>query len=154
MLTQELVRKVFHYDPTTGGLIRRSGIMAGLTAGGKNAKGYWVVYVNGTRHYAHRVIWLYVYGVLPRQVDHINRDKADNRLANLREATDAQNQANNGPQKNNRSGFRGVSPSKGKWRAVVTVNAKQKWLGYYDTPEEAAAAYRRAAVEAFGEFAE
>ena len=87
-------------------------------------------------------------------VDHRNGDGLDNRRSNLRICTMSQNQANRGPTKANTSGFKGVSPDRrGRWRARVKVNGKQKALGSFATPEEAAIAYDREARAVFGEFA-
>lgn len=86
-------------------------------------------------------------------VDHINRNTLDNRKSNLRICTQQENMRNAGMQSRNTSGYRGVSAFKNKWRAVIYVMKKQTCLGYFDTPEDAARAYDRAALELFGEFA-
>ena len=89
------------------------------------------------------------------QVDHINLDKLDNRWVNLREATNSQNQANIHAHITNTSGFKGVSWHRGvqKWRAQIERDGHSCYLGYFDTPEAAAAAYANAAQKHFGEFA-
>ena len=88
-----------------------------------------------------------------RQVDHINGDGLDNRRSNLRLATHAQNMRNRREQTNNSSGFRGVSRHNRRWRASISVGNKDRHLGYYDDPIEAARAYDAAALELSGEFA-
>lgn len=90
-----------------------------------------------------------------RERDHINGDKLDNRKSNLRVATRSQNNANSGPRKHNLSGVKGLRwlPAQGKWQARLTVGGTSRHLGNFDSLNEAAEAYRSAAVEAFGEFA-
>jgi hypothetical protein len=92
---------------------------------------------------------------LPRhiQVDHINRNRTDNRRCNLRYATRTQNQANTGKQKNNRSGYKGVSWHKTKWEARIKYGAKKLYLGRYDNPLKAALVYDCASRLLYGDFA-
>jgi len=87
------------------------------------------------------------------QVDHINGVKADNRRENLRVATNGQNRANSKLNSNNTSGLKGVSRKNGRWVAVINVGGKKHHLGYFDKKEQAHEAYKKAAIEAFGEFA-
>lgn len=99
--------------------------------------------IDGTAHYVHRLVWLYHYGKWPTaQLDHIDRDKRNNRIGNLREATNAENLQNRLPAKG------GVSFDKRKgsrpWRARIMVNGRSISLGYYDTRDEAEAEYNRA----------
>lgn len=85
-------------------------------------------------------------------VDHINGDKLDNRRENLRVVTPSRNQVNRKSlNKNNRSGVRGVDRSFGKWRAQITVNRKNHYLGMYPTKEEAASVRREAELRFYGE---
>lgn len=105
--------------------------------------------------YMHRVV-LQMAGVeIPSQVDHINGNKLDNRLQNLRVVTQQQNSWNRGPRKNSQSGLKGVCLHKPtqKWLAKICVDGKQKHLGLFEDKLEAARAYNQAAIEAFGEFA-
>ena len=97
--------------------------------------------------------WLYVHGKFPSdQIDHINLDKLDNRIVNLREATAAQNFANREAYTNNTSGFKGVRKKGRKWEARIGFNGKVLTIGSSDSPEQAHAAYVAKAKELFGEF--
>lgn len=89
------------------------------------------------------------------QVDHINGDSLDNRKINLRLCTNAENLRNRGKQINNTSGYKGVcwSVRKQKWQAQIKVDRKAKFLGNFETPEDAARAYDAAAKKYHGEFA-
>jgi len=91
-------------------------------------------------YYTHRIAWLIYYGEWPKnQIDHINQDPTDNRIENLRDVTNAENHKNKTLQKNNTTGYVGVSKYYGKYRARIRINNIDKHLGYYDTVEEAAA---------------
>ena len=88
-----------------------------------------------------------------KRVDHINGDRLDNRRCNLRLATHAENCRNRKNHSNNTSGFKGVHRQKNRWRALIRVDGKSKFLGSFLTPEDAHAAYCAAARKYFGEFA-
>lgn len=153
-LTLGRLRKVVSYDPTTGVFVWRStaktrnGVKAGDVAGYYSSKGYRKITIDGREQLAHRLAWLYVHGVWPtNQIDHINGDRADNRIVNLREATNTENQQNRPkPSKANTSGYPGVSYRKdrGYWRARITVDGALINLGQFATAEAAAAAYQAA----------
>lgn len=147
------VRELLHYDPATGVFTRKIrlaqrhkvGDRADFLITGGNNEGYCRVSFDSKRYLAHRVAWLYVYGKWPElDIDHINGDKVDNRLENLRDvdrSTNLQNQRR--ARKDNKSGLLGVTtfiPSK-KWRASVHMNGKRIHVGLYDSPEEAHQAY-------------
>lgn len=148
-ISAQRVRELFLYDPETGVLTRRvrtpTRNNAGEKAGSRNGSGHLQTRVDGRLVSVHRIAWLYVYGRLPEnQIDHINGIRDDNRIANLREATNAENMQNQKRGRSDgRSGFLGVSwaSREGRWRATITVAGKQKSLGFFDTPEQAHAAY-------------
>jgi len=105
--------------------------------------GYRRVSVDSRRYLAHRCAWLYVHGEWPAGlIDHINTEKGDNRIANLRCVPEQLNHENiRKPKRNNQSGFLGVVAHQGKWRASVTHKRRVHRVGMFDTPEEAHAAY-------------
>lgn len=154
-ITQSMVRAMFDYDPTTGALVRlfKNGKRKPmrLTHGDGSVK----VRIMGKDYRAHRIIWLHAHGRLPVDViDHINGNPSDNRLANLREATDAENKRNVGKRRHNTSGFKGVTWDKAnkRWLAHATYNGKGVHLGRHPTKEQAAQAYETFARQHYGEF--
>lgn len=160
---QELISKLlssYRYDPETGSI---TNIATGKIKHGKTGNGYIMVNIhhNGkqTNVGGHRFAWLAVYGYLPTlQVDHINGDRADNRIANLREATSQQQRFNSrvGTRKSKTSRYKGVCLREERnkpWYAQIRKDNISHSLGYYRTEEEAAEAYNQAAVRMFGEFA-
>lgn len=167
LLTQELLKHLVHYDPETGIFtwLRRAnakrwnsryeGKVAGFDWKLGNVT-YRSIRIFDYPFLGHRLAFLYMTGAWPaHDVDHKDRDGTNNRWANLRPATKTQNAANTGPKKNNRTGLKGVSLCRrtGRFRATISVNRKQKTLGYFDTAAEAHEAYRAAAVERLGEYA-
>jgi len=109
------------------------------------------------RHYkAHRIAWRIIYGKWPLEdIDHINGDPHDNRIENLRLATRTQNSGNMRLARHNTSGFKGVTWAKKpeRWQAQIKCHGNHYFLGHFDTPEEAHAAYCQAALRLYGEFA-
>ena len=158
MITQEELKSLLNYDPETGlftwlkANTRR--VKAGDIAGTKSEYGYIRIRIKDKTYRAHRLAWLYVYGVNPILIDHINMVRDDNRLVNLREADKSKNKLNMGKRSDNKSGFKGVSYSKqsNKWRAACSVNKKQVYLGLYETPEMAFDVYKSFAKKHHGEF--
>ena len=128
-ITQAQARELFDYNPDTGALVWRSarrGVTVGSVAGVINASGYRQAGVNRRIVLVHRLVWLLVYGELPAEIDHINGDRADNRISNLRSATGGQNKQNRRMLKRNTSGLKGVFFHKGMglWHAQVNANGK------------------------------
>lgn len=168
--TQAQLRQLLDYDPETGALTwkRREPSMfrdgaktaAHICAGwntryagtpaleAHDTQGYKRGDVLGTGFLAHRVIWMWVNGYWPEQVDHINGDRKDNRIVNLREVSNAVNGKNRRLNSNNKSGISGVRRhSGGQWEAKIKIGGKMLRLGLFDTIEQAAEARRRAEVE-------
>lgn len=115
------LRELFHYDDTTGELFWKTGKRAGRSIG---SKGYCHVTIDGRRRQIHRVMWKIVTGEEPAEIDHINKNKHDNRFVNLRSATKSQNQFNAKLRADSSSGVKGVSFLKRerKWRVLITAN--------------------------------
>jgi hypothetical protein len=154
------VRDVLAYDPETGAFtwrLYRGGLAKPSTkAGTKDERGVVNIRLNRRPYKAHRLAWLYVHGEWPElDVDHIDGDPGNNRIANLRLATMTQNLGNMRRHKNNTCGFKGVSLrwDRKAFRARIKVNGTQQHLGCFQTAEEAHAAYMAAAERLFGEFA-
>lgn len=154
--TAEELRSLLDYDPATG--IFRWRRSAGTSAAGDLAgcvRGrYWIIGIRGRRYRAHRLAWVYVYGVWPElEIDHRDTFTLNNAIANLRQATRLQNTHNSKPHRANKIGLKGVTASRGKFHAKIRANFQTIYLGAFDTAEAAHAAYRTAAEQHFGEFA-
>jgi hypothetical protein len=153
-LTQEELRARLHYDPVTGLFTRRIAtgrFRVGEVAGSKTShdgKTYIRICVLGVDYYAHRLAWFYMTGEWPaEEVDHRNGVGTDNWFENLRHADRAINAQNlQRAHHDNPVGVLGVSwvKAKGCYRASLTVNKKSRYLGYFDTVEEAQACYLEA----------
>lgn len=145
-IAQGQLKNVLRYEPDTGlfywiNVSKYHSEKLNLVAGTRNKK-YIIIRINGRGYRAHRLAWLYVYGYTPRLLDHINGNGEDNRIVNLREATQTQN-AQNHTKTHNKNGLPvGVRqiPS-GKYEVRITANKKQIQLGYFLTISEATSAY-------------
>ena len=147
------VRRVVRYDPETGVLTwlvkRRSPKDVGRNAGCLSLDGYIALTLFNKKYKAHRVAWLLTYGRWPiGDVDHIDGNRTNNRLSNLREVSRLENLQNvRKPTCVNKVGFLGVSPNKKRFAASIKVNGDKLHLGTFDTPEQAHAAYMDAKVK-------
>lgn len=152
-ITQHQAKRLFAYNPESGDLVNRVArgrAKAGDDATFSSSHGYRQVSLGNKKIYAHRLIWLYCHGELPADtIDHINRDRADNRLENLRSISHRENNLNKGVFSHNTSGRTGVSWCKqtSKWSASIKVNQKSKRLGRYVSFFDACCA--RASAEVF-----
>tara|TARA_R110001632_G_scaffold194731_1_gene316180 strand:+ start:270 stop:815 length:546 start_codon:yes stop_codon:yes gene_type:complete len=155
----ERAKEVLNYNEQTGIFVRF--IKSRNTyeeAGVINGSGYRQISisVNGNRKIlrAHRLAWFMAYGELPNIIDHIDHNKLNNRISNLRSCTHQQNKFNQGKYSNNTSGFKGVSfrkPNK-KWMAQIAQDGKIIYLGSFNCPQEASRAYEAKARELFGDY--
>ena len=151
-VSQEVLSELLEYreDGALLWKVSRGGRHPGDMAGTKDPHGYTLVSVNGQRYLAHRIIFYMLTGQWPEIVDHINGDPTDNRIENLRASSHRLNKANSKIRTDNALGIKGVSPmSNGTFKAICDG----KYLGLFKTIEDAHAAYKRIAKEAFGDFA-
>lgn len=162
----ELLRELIAYHPETGALEwkrraphhfrsqaqRRAwnARWAGRVAEPSKADGYVRLRIDGKQYVGHRLAWSIFHGAHPDfEIDHINGDRSDNRIANLRASDPATNNRNLSIPRNNTSGRVGVYYQPARWRASITINDSPVHLGYFDTFEEAVAA-REAAERRHG----
>jgi len=149
--------RVISYDQNTGIFVwsERPGNrsynarLSGKNAGQVESNGYIRIRIFGTRYLAHRLAWFYLYKIWPVWIDHINGDRADNRIDNLRECLPVESAQNRKVLCTNKSGFTGVHWAKrqNKWRAVIYTRNYFKSLGYFESKDEADAAYRQAKTQ-------
>jgi len=157
-LTVDLLNELFTYDRETGKLYwksARQGVTVGKEVGTIATTGYRTLGINGKTYKTHRIVFLMHKGYLPAILDHIDRDRLNNRLENLRPASYNQNQHNRKLNNNNKTGFKGVSYNvKAKaFMANINHQGRRIGLGGYNTPEEADAVVRAAREELHGNFA-
>lgn len=149
VLTQARLKELLAYDPDTGifrwlktGPGRRLDLVAGY-----ESNGYIQITIDSKHYYVHRLAWLFTHGYMPENdIDHIDRDKANNRLDNLREVSQTCNNRNTGNPRDNTSGVKGVywHRQRNKWRAQICINGKKKHLGYYENFDDAVRARHKA----------
>mgnify|MGYP005821022313 CR=1 FL=1 len=167
-ISAERLKRLLSYDPESGQFtwlareVRNhfdriwNTRYAGTIPNYRNSYGYILISIDGRRHFAHRLAWLYMTGAWPKDdIDHINLQRDDNRWCNLREATRSENKANTSLSAANKSGIKGVHWHRKyqKWHANIKVRGKAFFLGSFSTAEEAREAYEAAARKHFGEFA-
>lgn len=155
-LTQNYLKELLYYNQITGVFTWKArpkqrpqwnARYAGAKAGSLDTNGYLRITINGSRYSAHRLAWFYVNGVWPEnEIDHIDRDKTNNRISNLRDVDKSENQQNKiAAQRNSRTGFLGVHYCRKRenFVAKIMINKKRFHIGYFKTAEEASQAYMR-----------
>lgn len=149
-MTPERMIDLLEYNQDTGDFTWRhnvaKNVKAGRKAGYRRSNGYIVITIQGRCYFAHRLAWLFIYGEWPTQIDHVNHDRADNRICNLREVSTSVNGKNRRLGNNNSTGIIGVYKIKnsGRWQAAITINNKLKGLGRFDDFFEACCARKSA----------
>ena len=145
-VTKELVQNLFDYVED-GTLLWKNptsrSVKVGDKAGSTDKIGYVIVRISGKAYKAHRIIWLYHYGYMPENdLDHIDRNKSNNRITNLREVSKMCNLRNRGVLKSNTSGITGVCycSYRSKWKSYIKINGIQKTIGYFNDFDSAAQA--------------
>lgn len=162
MITQAQLKEYLDYNSDTGVFTWKkktsnaSRINIGDVAGYPAGRGYWNITIFDKQYFAHRLAWIYVNGDIDDglQIDHINRDRKDNRIENLRLATPSQNKRNSKKRNDNTTGYIGVSFHKGtqRYTSRIVYNKKRHTLGYFATPEEAYDAYCKASKQYHKEY--
>ena len=118
-----------------------------------NGRKYKKININKKTYYLHQIIFLYHYGYIPKYIDHADGNSLNNKIENLREATQSQNIHNSSKRTTNKSGYKGVCFVNNKWRSAIMVDGKNIYLGAYENIEDAALAYKNGANKFYGQFA-
>jgi hypothetical protein len=139
-MDKDELKQYLSYDKDTGlfeWIKKRGGVKTGVTIGSSNGLGYLRIRFKGNLYYLHRLAWLYMYGYMPKYIDHINGNPSDNRIINLRECTQTQNMCNKKITTANKSGLKNVCFANHvkKWKVQVQINKKNMHIGYFDDLE-------------------
>jgi hypothetical protein len=162
-LTQEELKSLSEYNPDTGvfqARQQRGTIRVGDIMGSVQVNGYRAASINSRKFYEHRLAWLYTYGYFPSGeqpfIDHVDGDRTNNRISNLRLCSNINNTQNIKMKPTNTSGFKGVTWHKKakKWMVCIRNGelGKVEYLGLFVSEEEASVAYENRAKEIHGEF--
>lgn len=153
-ITLDEARRLVNYDPETGSFTAKVDSYRRRRVAGQRVDvlrkkiGYRAVSLSGERVLAHRLAWFMTHGVWPECIDHINGDREDNRIANLRNVTQKTNTENvRAASRNNQAGLLGVSKNGAKWSAFIKVDRKSRYLGTFTSPQLAHEAYLAAKRE-------
>lgn len=151
-LTQDELKSLILYDKDTGVFTSKK---SGKVVGWKQS-GYLKYELNKKKYYLHRLAWLYIYGDLPKkEIDHIDRNRSNNKISNLREASRTENRYNTRVRCDNITGLKGVEYLKklNKYRAVISTDGKRMRLGTFSSALDAYSSYIEAAKILHKEFA-
>jgi hypothetical protein len=154
MITQDKLQYLLNYNPDTGVFVwlnpPHPRIKKGQEAGTITESGYRRIMIEGKPYFAHRLAWLYMFGSFPKQIDHINANRSDNIITNLRESNCTQNARNGRRYNNNTSGANGVKITDiGTYEARIRVNGHLKHLGTFYNIFDAVCA-RKSAEKLYG----
>lgn len=160
-MTQEELKNTFYYEDGNLffkpfiGTRNRVSRLSNRKAGHKNKEGYYQMRLQHQRMYLHRMIFLYHYGYLPEQVDHIDGNRGNNRIENLRAADYVLNSCNSKKRNDNTSGVKGVwyCNRRNRWLAQFQYNKKKTHVGSFLSKEEAAQAIKTVREQIVKEFA-
>ena len=155
-LTWKVLDLILSYNRNTGIFTWKIDIgrgKCGFIAGKPHKNGYVLIGIKNKHYLAHRLAWFYIYHKWPKEIDHRNGIRNDNRINNIRECTRAQNCANSGSKKHD--GIKGAyyDPRDGKFDSRIIINGQQLYLGRFYTAKAAGEAYARASLQYHGEFA-
>jgi hypothetical protein len=156
MITKDYLRIRFDYkDGNLYWKETKGRAIEGKKAGSYAPSGYFNIQINRVKYRLHRMIFMWHHGFLPKEVDHINGNKLDNRIENLRASTKSQNMRNSKIRKNNKSGFKNVlwRTQEKKWQVQLRAFGKTKHIGYFDDLELAGLVATMAREKYHGEFA-
>lgn len=159
-LSHKHVKECFHYEPSSGKLTWKISkarcVKIGQEAGWMRSDGYRQVEVDGTKFLVHRLIYFFIEGKFPpKEIDHIDGNKSNNRWNNIRACSRSENMSNAGPRRNNKLGIRGVyyDPKRRRYITRIRKGCTKKYIGSFKTKEEAARAYQEEQSKIFGEYA-
>ncbi len=148
-MTQETLKSKLTYDQNTGifkWITTTGSSKKNKTAGCLKKSGYTMIQINKMQYYAHRLAWLYMEGVFPKEIDHKNQDRSDNRISNLREVTRTENNKNKSRFKNTKNKYPGVTyiKKRDKYQVYIGINGRPLFIGLFQKEEEAIEAKKKA----------